>query len=66
MIRRPTAETLAETEGAFLTRSDLRDLGLDRRAVDAVFGTLPSSPPRLLPADGPRRRLPPAGRTLDL
>jgi len=28
-------------DGAFLSRSDLRDLGLGRRAVDAVFGALP-------------------------
>ena len=26
---------------AFLSRSDLRDLGLERRAVDAVFRALP-------------------------
>lgn len=27
--------------GALLSRSDLRDLGLERRAVDAVFRSLP-------------------------
>jgi hypothetical protein len=39
--RRPTAADLLETPGALLTRSDLRALGLERRAVDAVFRTLP-------------------------
>jgi hypothetical protein len=38
--RRPAAELLA-TEGALLTRSHLRELGLERRAVDAVFRALP-------------------------
>jgi len=39
--RRPAAADLLETPGALLTRSDLRALGLERRAVDAVFRTLP-------------------------
>ena len=39
--RRPPAEQLAETPGAFLTRTDLRDLGLERGAVDAIFRQLP-------------------------
>jgi hypothetical protein len=38
--RRAAAELLA-TRGALLTRSHLRDLGLERRAVDAVFRILP-------------------------
>lgn len=37
---RPAADLLA-TPGAFLTRSHLRELGLERRAVDAVFRSLP-------------------------
>jgi hypothetical protein len=32
---------LLETPGALLTRTDLRELGLERRAVDAVFRALP-------------------------
>ena len=39
--RRPTAAELLATPGALLTRSDLRDLGLERRAIDAVFRALP-------------------------
>jgi hypothetical protein len=38
---RPTAPQLLEREGAFLSRTDLRELGLERRAVDAVFRSLP-------------------------
>ncbi len=38
--RRSAAELLA-TEGALLTRSHLRELGLERRAADAVFRALP-------------------------
>jgi hypothetical protein len=34
---RPPAVERARTPGAFLTRGDLRELGLDRRAVDAIF-----------------------------
>ena len=34
------AERLANPE-ALLTRTDLRDIGLQRRAVDAVFRALP-------------------------
>lgn len=37
---RPSAPELLETPGAFLTRSDLRELGLERRAIDAVFRAL--------------------------
>jgi hypothetical protein len=39
--RRPQATELIEKPGALLTRSDLRELGLERRAVDAVFRALP-------------------------
>jgi hypothetical protein len=38
---RPSAVELLDTPGALLTRTDLRELGLERRAVDAVFRTLP-------------------------
>jgi hypothetical protein len=39
---RPPATTLLDTPGALLTRTALRDLGLERRAVDAVFRALPT------------------------
>jgi hypothetical protein len=39
--RRPTIAELLETPGALLTRSHLRALGLERRAIDAVFRALP-------------------------
>ncbi len=39
--QRPGAANLLETPGALLTRSDLRELGLERRAIDAVFRRLP-------------------------
>lgn len=38
---RPTAEELLERPSALLTRSHLAELGLERRAVDAVFRELP-------------------------
>jgi hypothetical protein len=38
---RPSAEELLGREGAFLNRTDLRELGLERRAVDAVLRKLP-------------------------
>jgi hypothetical protein len=38
---RPSATDLLGTPGALLTRSHLRGLGLERRAIDAVFRTLP-------------------------
>lgn len=38
--RVPAAEQL-RTPGALLTRTHLRELGLERRAVDAVFRALP-------------------------
>ncbi len=37
---RPVATDLLEMPGALLTRSHLRELGLERRAVDAVFRKL--------------------------
>jgi len=36
------AAQLIETPGALLTRSHLRELGLERRAVDAVFRACPT------------------------
>jgi hypothetical protein len=39
--QRPTAADLLRTPGALLTRGDLRDLGLERRAIDAVFRECP-------------------------
>jgi hypothetical protein len=39
--RRPSSTELLVTPGALLTRSHLRGLGLERRAIDAVFRTLP-------------------------
>jgi hypothetical protein len=39
--RRPSVAELLETPGALLTRSHLRMLGLERRAIDAVFRALP-------------------------
>ena len=35
------ADRLERPPGAFLSRSDLRELGLERRAVDAVFRACP-------------------------
>jgi hypothetical protein len=37
----PAATELLERPGALLTRTHLRELGLERRAVDAVFRALP-------------------------
>jgi hypothetical protein len=38
---RPTAaERVRDPEGV-LSRSDLRELGYERRAIDAIFGALP-------------------------
>ncbi len=39
-VRPPAAARLANPD-ALLTRGDLADLGLERRAVDAVFRALP-------------------------
>ena len=38
---RPSPAKLLSTPGALLTRSHLRELGLERRAIDAVFRRLP-------------------------
>jgi hypothetical protein len=40
-VTRPTAAELLATPDALLTRSHLRDLGLERRAVDPVFRACP-------------------------
>lgn len=40
-VRRLSPTELLETPGALLTRSHLRGLGLERRAIDAVFRALP-------------------------
>jgi hypothetical protein len=40
-MSRPTATERLANPDAFLTRSDLRELGLERRAVDAVFRACP-------------------------
>jgi hypothetical protein len=37
---RPSAAELLETPGGMLSRSDLRELGWERRAVDAIFREL--------------------------
>ncbi len=37
----PAAVELLEMPGALLTRTHLRELGLERRAIDAVFRALP-------------------------
>ena len=41
MSERPTASQKLGTPGALLTRTDLRELGLERRAIDAVFREIP-------------------------
>jgi hypothetical protein len=41
MSARPPAAERLENPDAFLSRSDLRELGLERRAVDAVFRACP-------------------------
>jgi hypothetical protein len=38
---RPSPAELLHREDALLSRSDLRELGLERRAVDAVFRAVP-------------------------
>lgn len=40
MSARPAASELVGTPGALLSRTHLRELGLERRAVDAVFREL--------------------------
>ncbi len=41
MADRKTASELLATPGALLGRTHLRELGLERRAVDSVFRLLP-------------------------
>lgn len=38
---KPTAAELLKTPGALLSRGHLRELGLERRAIDAVFRSCP-------------------------
>jgi hypothetical protein len=38
---RPSAAERLSTHDAFLSRTDLRELGLERRAIDAVFRACP-------------------------
>jgi hypothetical protein len=40
-VTRPTAAERLANPDAFLSRTALRELGLERRAVDAVFRALP-------------------------
>ena len=42
MAPKSSAQELLDRPGALLTRSHLRELGLERRAVDAIFRTLPT------------------------
>jgi hypothetical protein len=42
LSERPSAEQLLKHPHALLSRSHLRELGLERRAVDAVFRALPT------------------------
>jgi hypothetical protein len=41
MSARPSPADRLTNPDAFLSRSDLRDLGLERRAIDAVFRACP-------------------------
>ena len=41
MAERRSASELLATTGALLSRGHLRELGLERRAIDAVFRALP-------------------------
>ncbi len=41
MSERPSATVRLQNPDAFLSRSDLRELGLERRAIDAVFRSCP-------------------------
>ena len=43
MSERPPVSRLLETPGALLNRSDLRELGLQRGAIDVVFRELRSN-----------------------
>lgn len=41
MVVRPSASDRLANQAAFLSRSDLAELGLERRAIDAIFRALP-------------------------
>lgn len=41
MSERPSAADKVHVPEAWLMRTDLRDLGLERRAIDAIFGHCP-------------------------
>lgn len=41
-MRGPDAADLLTRPGGLLTRSHLRELGLERRAIDAIFRALPT------------------------
>jgi hypothetical protein len=57
LTSRELGERLANPD-AVLSRTDLRDLGYERRAVDAIFRRLPrGGSPRLFPAAYPCQRL---------
>ena len=51
MSARPSAVELLATTGAVLSRTDLRDLSYERRAVDAIFR---ERQPSTCPATGAR------------
>jgi hypothetical protein len=61
MSARPSASQLAQNPDALLTRGDLAALGLERRAIDAVFRALP-----VVALPGYSRPLIRAGDYLDL
>jgi hypothetical protein len=42
VVSRPVAAARLANPDAFLSRSDLRELGLERRAVDSVFRGCPN------------------------
>jgi hypothetical protein len=44
-VTRPTPADRLGNADAVLTRSDLKELGYERRAVDAIFGSLSGDPP---------------------
>jgi hypothetical protein len=40
-VSRPTAAERLENSAAMLSRTDLRELGFERRAIDAIFRACP-------------------------
>jgi hypothetical protein len=62
MSARPSAAERLANADAFLSRGDLRELGLERRAVDAVFRACPIVAFPGYTAGDPRPRLPGARR----